>query len=68
MFRTGFNWLITGFSSGNFCEHCNVSSGSTKGMKFIDQMSDYQLLNRKSDPMSYFTQFNLTAKAHLGGK
>jgi hypothetical protein len=37
-------------------------------MKFIDQMSDYQLLNRKSDPLSYFTQFNPTAKAHLGGK
>jgi hypothetical protein len=33
------------------CEHGNESSSSVTGGKFLDQMSDYQLLNKKTVPL-----------------
>jgi hypothetical protein len=34
------------------CEHGNDPSGSIKGREFLDQTSDYQLLNKDSAPRS----------------
>jgi hypothetical protein len=31
-----------------YCEHVSEASGSIKGMEFIDEMSDYQLLDKDS--------------------
>jgi hypothetical protein len=33
-------------------EHGNEISGSTQGRIFLDQLSDYQILNKDSDPCS----------------
>jgi hypothetical protein len=32
----------------DFCKHCNESSGSIKGGKFINQLSDHQLVKKDS--------------------
>jgi len=34
------------------CEHSNGTSASIKGEKFIDQLSDSQLINKNSVPWS----------------
>jgi len=40
----GYIWLRI-WSSGGICEHGNEPSGSTKGGKYLAQVSDYQLLH-----------------------
>jgi hypothetical protein len=62
--RTGFNWLSIGPPVADSCEHGNESLRSVKGGKFLEQMSDYQLLF--SFELLYFVK--LHGKAHLGGK
>jgi hypothetical protein len=37
------------------CEHGNESSGSIKGVEFLDYLSDYQLPNKDSAPWSCMT-------------
>jgi hypothetical protein len=36
------------------CEHGDEHPSFIKVWEFIDQLSDYQLLKKKSDPLSYF--------------
>jgi hypothetical protein len=35
-------------------EYSNEPSGSKKGGEFLDQLSDYKILKKKSDPQSHF--------------
>jgi hypothetical protein len=37
----------------NFCLHGNDPSGSTKGGKFLNQLKEYQLINRDSALQMY---------------
>jgi hypothetical protein len=34
------------------CEHGNATSGSIEGGEFVNQLSDYQLLNKDPGPWS----------------
>jgi hypothetical protein len=45
----GVDWLRIGASDG---EHGNDPSSSIKGKEFLDQLSDYKLLNRECAPWS----------------
>jgi hypothetical protein len=38
---------------GGSYEYGNEESGSIKSVEFLDQLSDYQLLNMDCDPWSY---------------
>jgi hypothetical protein len=48
---SGLNWLRIG-SNGDFCESNNEASGYRKGWEFLDQLRDYQLLNKVRAPWS----------------
>jgi hypothetical protein len=55
----GRMWLLMGHVTGG-CEYSNEASGSIKGGKFLDCLSDYQLLKRGSALWGQLSHFTVT--------